>query len=243
LGDLYSIRNGIATLKNDLYIFTPIDETDEYYILQYNNKPFYIEKGICKDIIKPNVIKTEEDLFKKTEKVIFPYRKIDDSYEIIEEVALISTYPRTYEYFCYIRSELEQRDKGKREYPQWYAFGRTQGINNYGKKILIPYMAKEAVAVLDKNVNNLFYCGYAIFIDDDDELEIIKKILISDIFWYYVKNTSKHYSSGYMSLAKNYIKGFGVPKFTEEQKKELLSMGTKNDVNKYLIEIYNLTNL
>lgn len=33
-GDLYKTRHGIATLKNDIYIFNPIAEDSDYYYLQ-----------------------------------------------------------------------------------------------------------------------------------------------------------------------------------------------------------------
>src|SRR5690606_30015435 len=42
-GQLYKTRNGIATLKNDIYIFNPIDEDRDFYYLQ-NGSIFQIEK-------------------------------------------------------------------------------------------------------------------------------------------------------------------------------------------------------
>ncbi|MDA3822832.1 MAG: N-6 DNA methylase, partial [Bacteroidales bacterium] len=57
LDDLYLIKNGIATLSNDIYIFRPTRETKHYFIFQKNNKEYKIEKGICRDIIKPNILK------------------------------------------------------------------------------------------------------------------------------------------------------------------------------------------
>ncbi len=42
----WKIRNGLATLKNDIYFFTPIDEDDIYYYRSYEGKTYKIEKSM-----------------------------------------------------------------------------------------------------------------------------------------------------------------------------------------------------
>jgi len=49
-GELYQTRHGIATLKNDIYIFRPVDQDENFFYLQ-NGSLYKIEKGICKDIV------------------------------------------------------------------------------------------------------------------------------------------------------------------------------------------------
>ena len=58
----WKIRNGLATLKNDLYFFVPDREDDAYYYRMKDGKEFPIEKSACIDIVKPNTIKTEKEL-------------------------------------------------------------------------------------------------------------------------------------------------------------------------------------
>jgi adenine-specific DNA-methyltransferase len=45
LGESYKIRNGIATLSNDTYIFKPVAETENYFLLDQNGKKYEIEKN------------------------------------------------------------------------------------------------------------------------------------------------------------------------------------------------------
>lgn len=66
----------------------------------------------------------------------------------------------------------------------------------------------------------------------------MKKVLESSVFDYYMKNTSKPYSTGYYSYAKNYVKSFGIYPFTEEQKQHILSLGSKTEVDNYLKLVY-----
>ncbi|WP_052447558.1 Eco57I restriction-modification methylase domain-containing protein [Clostridium polynesiense] len=240
LGD-YKIKNGIATLKNELYIFTPQATLDNHYILLRNGKEYLIEKEICRDIIKPNVIKNEEDLEIKSEKLIFPYEIIKNAFSIINIASFMEKFPETYKYLLDIKDELAKRDKGKQEkYPEWYAFGRTQGLNNTGKKILLPYMSKEPLAVICKQEDMLFYCGYALFSEDDNELEFLKKILLSSIFWYYIKHTSKDYSNGYKSFAKNYLKSFSIPDISEQDKEKIINTKDNYAIDNILNNYYNI---
>lgn len=41
------------------------------------------------------------------------------------------------------RKDLDSRDKGKGARQGWYAYGRTQGLNKYGKKLLFPTFANK----------------------------------------------------------------------------------------------------
>lgn len=237
----FKIRNGLATLKNDLFIFDPYREDEKYYYRTYGNNIYKIEKDICIDIAKPNVMRNEKDLEDKIEKGIFPYIFSNGKYMIIPENSLSKMYPEAYAFLLEYKNDLLNRDKGKTEkYPAWYAYGRTQGMANQGKKLLIPYMAEKGVAILSLNEELLFYCGYAVFSDDVKILEILKRIIESKVFTYYILNTSKPYSKGYMSLAKNYIKNFGIPLLDDKQTNKLLELKTGDELESYIADLYGL---
>ena len=237
----WTIRNGLATLKNDLFFFSPTKEDKEYYYRIYQGKEYRIEKRICVDVAKPNIIKCEEDLLSKTEKAVFPYLFKDNKPVIIGEKKLSNNYPYAYSFLLAFKKDLKQRDKGKGNYPAWYAYGRTQGMNNFGKKLLIPYISGEPVAVLSLDENLLFYCGYGLFSNDVKELKILKCFLESDAFWYYIFHTSKPYSKGYMAFAKNYLIKFSIPHLTKEEKEFLLNEKDTKKINNWIWGKYEIT--
>ena len=138
------------------------------------------------------------------------------------------------------KDELAQRDKGKGHYPAWYAYGRTQGMNNYGKKLLIPYISGTPTAVISLKEDLLFYCGYALFCEDAETLKILKVFLESDIFWYYIRHTSKPYAKGFMALAKNYIARFSIPNLTDSEKNNLYSESNLKARNDMIWEKYGI---
>lgn len=232
----YNIRNGLATLCNDLYFFSVTRETKDYYYRVYKSKEYKIEKGICINIAKPNIMRCEKDLLTKGEKAIFPYM----NGTIIPESILKSNYPYAYKFLEDNKKDLLNRDKGNTEkYPAWYAYGRTQGMRNTGMKILIPYMADRGVAIISEEEDLLFYCGYAAFSENITTLRILKILVESDVFWFYIKMTSKPYSKGFMALAKNYIKNFGIPNLSDEQKEALLIMKPE-EREKYIAMLYDI---
>lgn len=238
LGTKYVIKNGIATLANDVFIFRPVRTDEDYFYLSREGKEYAVEKGICRDIIKPNILKTEAEIPEKEEKIISPY---DANHNLISEQYFLDNYPNAYHYLESCREVLDARDKGEGDYGAWYAFGRTQAIADTGLKLLFPYMSDLPHFVYMPKKDMLIYCGYAIYSDSETELLFLKRVLESSVFDYYMKNTSKPYSTGYYSYAKNYVKSFGIYPFSAEQKRHLLSLKTKTEVDRYVGELYGVT--
>ncbi len=238
----WKIRNGLATLKNDIYFFSPTKADNKYYYREYNGKSYKIEKNVCIRVAKPNIIKSEAELEQKMEIAIFPYTHTDSTYQLIEEDIFQSSFPEAYKFLTEYKSILLNRDKGHGNYPAWYAYGRTQGMNNFGKKLLIPYISGSPVAVLSLDPDVLFYCGYALLSEDIEELKILKVFLESEAFWYYIFHTSKPYSKGYMAFAKNYIVNFTIPELSEKEKAYLLASHTQKEFNAFIWGKYNIQN-
>lgn len=236
----WKIRNGLATLKNDLFFFEPISEDENYYYRIYNGKNYKIEKSICIKIAKPNVLKNEEDLAKNKEVAIFPYIVDGNKTSVIEESYFKYAFPNAYQILLDNKSALQERDKGNGKYEAWYAYGRTQGMNNFGKKLLLPYISGSPIAILSTDEKLLFYCGYALFSNDENELRILKTFLESNVFWYYIEHTSKPYSKGYMSFAKNYIQNFSIPDISENEKNFILSTPDKSALNNWISQKYSV---
>ena len=134
-----------------------------------------------------------------------------------------------------------QRDNGQKPYETWYAFGRSQAIGDRGRKLLFPYMAAQPHFVYTDKEDMLIYCGYAIFSESEDDLLVLKRILESSVFDYYMQNTAKPYSTGYYSYAKNYVKGFGILQLSKVLKMKLLSFQDKDAINAYVEKLYNVS--
>jgi methylase of polypeptide subunit release factors len=248
LGDKFDIRNGFATLRNKIYVFRPTHQCEDYFYLLKDNIEFRIEKELCRDAIKPNTLKSEAEINEHTDKLIFPYRIVDGNHnlfnenksilEIFDEVYMETNFPFAYEYLKTQKDDLSKRDKGNKKYEKWYAFGRNQALTISCSKLLLPYITNEPRFVFTDNQDLLFYNGYAILSNDNEKLLVLQKILMSKVFWFYIEHTSKPYAGNYFSVAKNYIKNFGICDLTEIEKQTLLRMNNKEEIDSFLLPKY-----
>jgi len=108
LKDICTIRNGIATLRDKIYI--------------HKHKLFH--EPCWKPMTK----------FVENNWIIYPY---DDKGCILEEQYFKTTNPQTYSFLEDHKEELGKRDKGNKLYPKWYSFGRTQSLVKSDSNLVI----------------------------------------------------------------------------------------------------------
>lgn len=237
-----SSRHGIATLSNKVYIFSPINEDNYYYSHSHQGHYFQIEKDICRDIANPNKLNSKNSVSDIIEKVIFPYTINNNRIAIIDEATMKSKYPKAYEYLLFNYEDLHKRDKGKTDnYPEWYAYGRTQSLIMPTYKLFYPKIAnKPLFCELVNNERLLSYNGLTFISDTPKKLLVLKCILESSVFWWYVTANSKPYSSGYYSLSGVDINSFKIPDLSEAEVQDLLSIQDKKRIDEWIERKYSI---
>jgi adenine-specific DNA-methyltransferase len=103
LSDVCKIKNGVATLCNEVYI---------------HSEKMYDEP--CWRRCKTSSASSDGKW------IIYPYD--ETTAKIVDEEEMKTTNPRTYEYLETQKERLSNRDKGNKEYPKWYSYGRSQSI-------------------------------------------------------------------------------------------------------------------
>jgi len=207
LQEVADIHYGIATLKDDIYIFSPSKEDGNYFFL--NN--FKIEKKLCVPIIKASTYKGEnQNIF-----LIFPYK----NEKIIPNNIFQKKYPEAYKYFLHHKNILSMRDKGGgKNYEEFYAFGRNQGLKtSFGKKIITSTMNLSPRFYVIEDEKTSFYAGYCIKPKNDIDLYKLCEALNSSLMGEYINSVSKSYRGGYKSYAKSFLKDFVHPQFYKSQ--------------------------
>ena len=227
------IKTGIATLRDNLYIIDGFDEVKNMYFKWFDNNRFYIENEALKPFIKISKYKSKNDV----SKIIFPYKTDGKQVIPIDEKEIKMDFPLLYKYLLKIKKKLAERDKGTQIKP-WYAYGRSQGLNLFDKKIiystfnLMPNFIK--CPIDDVLISN----GYCITNYNFDE-EVIIKILNSSIMHYYVTNTSYHIAGNYKCFQKKYIKNFSIPVLSNEDINNIRNLNGEQ-LNLFLWNLYNL---
>ncbi|WP_296057153.1 N-6 DNA methylase [uncultured Amphritea sp.] len=238
--EVFRTSSGIATLRNNFYIFNPSDEDSLYFYLD-DGTP--IEKGICLNVINSNKLTVEKSIDSLKQKLIFPYYYNEDKAIPLEEDYFSVTYPCAYNYLLSKKYFLSLRDKGRRKYPKWFAYGRSQALDKVRHRLFFPHIAaKTPNFILSSDSDLLFYNGLALISSNKRELLLAKKIMESKVFWFYVTRTSKPYNSGFYSISRNYIKCFGIPCFTPGEIDLILNESCKEKIDEILLNAYGLAN-
>jgi len=240
LGKKYKTRNGIATLKNNIYVFKPISEDKNFFYLQ-NGKTYPIEKGICTEIVNPNKLTKLDSLDTIRQQAILPYSRIGNEIELFDENMFRKVYPNAYRYLSDKKNILATRDKGNGKYENWFAYGRNQSLEKYDFKMFFPHITSHIPNfVINEEEDLLFYNGLALIGGSERELALMKKIMSSRLFWFYITNSSKPYGSGYFSLSRNYIKNFGIYNFSNEEIETILREQDKDEVDRFIESKYEI---
>ena len=137
---------------------------------------------------------------------ICPY---DNEAKIIDEETLKTNNPKTYKFLLSKKDELAKRDKGKKTYVTWYAYGRTQGLKILKEDntdfIYISTMCNKDLKIYEKK-SILYYSGLAIKLKKKSTLtlEIVKNTIRNNIDEIY-KNSSKR-GNDWFNLSGTIIK-------------------------------------
>ncbi len=258
LGEYGKISTGIATLKDNIYMVELTEKRNGYFVKHYKGVEFEIES----EIVRPLTKVSRKDL---NLGIIFPYANTSGRTLLIDEGTMRRLYPRTFEYLSFARKELEQRDKGRRSYDSWYAYGRTQNLDNDGVKILTPTFSKKPAFYVEWDPKRLFCNGYGVifktnkslnasqqtilmfneteFSPDIDKIKIefLKRMLNSKVMEYYISLTSENLSGGYKCYQKKYIERFSVPDLCLGEIRDLLK-ADELDFQKKVWRLYDLPN-
>lgn len=237
LGKVCQIRVGIATLKDNIFFVEDLED-ENLCKATYNNKNYFIEKSITRKVVKISSMKEESEIEKNNRRIIFPYKNENDKFIAFSEEELKNNYPKCYSYLLDAKKELETRDKGKKSYPVWFAWGRTQGMNYRGKRLYTRTFYHKPDFMFDETEDSFFCNGYAVFCKN--RVKAIQKLLNSEVMNYYVKMTSVEIEGNYQCYQKNFIEKFTILDFSEDEWKYIETEEDINKLNNWLFEKYQI---
>lgn len=228
------IKTGIATLSDNIYM---LDFDGKNFFKDIDGTRYVCENDLVRKIYKIPELKKSNDNYRY---ILFPYKmSAKNSISIIQEEKFIENYPNTYKYLLKQKSNLDKRDKGKVNNVSWYAYGRSQGLSNYGKKIMYPTFSDKPKFRIIEDKEALFCNGYAILENNFIDLDILVKILNSTVMEYYISKTSYPIEGNCYCYQKKYIERFSIPFFTPQEINNIRKM-SKEELDIFLIEKYNI---
>lgn len=184
-----AVKNGYATL------------CDTVFVGDFNFKSKYIIPAI------------KASTGRRTS-IFYPY---DVNSKIIPENELRQD-EEMYRYLLDHKNTLLKRSSEKKDTEYWYAYGRSQAINDtYKDKLSINTLARAVndLKILDAPSGTGVYSGLYIIGEGVDAPEI-KRILMNDEFIEYVSLLGKYKSGGYYTYSSKDLKAFIDYKFAYE---------------------------
>ncbi|MEG0796974.1 MAG: hypothetical protein RR397_10805, partial [Odoribacter sp.] len=126
-----------------------------------------------------------------------------------------------------------------------------------GKKILNPTFSQRPRFLVVEDEDALFTNGYGIFFKEQpvcvdlfgnfghilsrvENIDLVQKILNSNIMHYYISKTSVAIEGGYPCYQKNFIEKFTIPEFSEREIAELRLLTSSSDINLFLSDKYQI---
>tara|TARA_B100001093_G_C26766547_1_gene988147 strand:+ start:295 stop:1560 length:1266 start_codon:yes stop_codon:yes gene_type:complete len=178
LEDICSIKNGIATLRDKIYI--------------HKEKKF--DEPCWKQLISG-----DKDIW-----CIFPY---SSDAAVLDEYEFKRDNPETYEYLLSNKEELAKRDKGNKTYPKWYSYGRTQSLKISTKENILYAPTFSDPENISYRIDKPKLCSGCLsieVIDDRFTLEQVKQALKKNKD-FIVQNSSKR-GGGWINISSRILK-------------------------------------
>ncbi|WP_455938196.1 Eco57I restriction-modification methylase domain-containing protein [Gemella morbillorum] len=202
-GNYFKVSHVIATLLNKAYVIKEdiYDDKGDYY--KIGN--IEIEKEIVSPTASPRSMR-----YAKIEKIIFPYKYINNNLIKLEEDELKKQYPGAFAYLSQFKKELKNRKSD--ENAKWFEYGRSQALLGIKcEKLLISTIVTDKVSVYRLTEEYVPYGGMYISIKEENkeyDLDFAKKILESKKFMKYVKKIGINISGSSLRITSKDIENF-----------------------------------
>lgn len=214
LKDLAEICVGLQTSADNIYIFQPVEETENTFIFSKRGKRWEIEKGIC----LPALYRLSFGLFDTLSgnaQIIFPYSINGDNADLYSDDHFTTHFPLAYAYLKEFKELLERRSL-QGNAPVWYQFGRSQSLTKFHnkEKLIWSVLATEPPYTID--INNLQFTGggngpyYGLINNSDYSLYYFLGILSHPLIENMVKSSASEFRGSFYSHGKQFIENLPI---------------------------------
>jgi len=238
------IFQGLKTSADKIFILEEISAENDIVnvFCKHNNERYKIEKSLLFPLIKGGDSRAYK-INKPKLVILFPY----DSSGLIPFERLKSQCPLATSFLLEHKEFLSQRENGKMNGKNWYAFGRNQAIDLIGEaKIFTPDIAPSPRFSFDISGNFYFTGGASggyLLPKENVSHCLLLGILNSKLTYWYISLTSTQMRGGWYSFESRFIKTIPIVEnqilWTEIESKVslILSKPDKNPLKSTLKEI------
>ena len=221
------IFKGSSTGNDKIFLFDLLQDKGDTVIVksELSEGSIEIEKGILRKFLYGESIRRYQP-YTQIKYLLFPYKKTNGKYELICAKEMKNTYPLCFNYLLKFKTLLSTR-KIPLTNDNFYKYSAARSLNDYEQpKILIPDMLVSNRMGFD--IQGEFFTGPAIHCPIFNEIgckvpeKVYLAILNSNLFWFFISNTSTALRGNAYRLTPEFITRFSFPDLDGNKNNELL---------------------
>ena len=142
--------------------------------------------------------------------LLFPYRVVDETAELIPANEFAERYPLCWDYLESNREPLEGRERGKMRHDKWYAYGRHQSLALHDRrKLAIPRLVDRLEVFFDSEgryyLDNVDVGGVLLKDTSEESYLYVSGVLNSTLINWYFQRLSAPFRGGYRTANRQFI--------------------------------------
>ena len=212
LGDIADIFVGLQTSADDVFILDLVKENEKTIILKSKalNAEWTFEKKLLFPIVSGTDVNRYSDLPKR-QYIIFPYRIVGSSVELIDLDEILQEFPKTASYLLENKKKLESREKGKTKGEKWHGYIYLKNmIKQSIRKLCVPRLVENLYAAYDREgdfcLDNVDVGGVSLKHSYKNQILIyILGLLNSKLLKWYFPFVSEPFRGGWLSANRQFL--------------------------------------
>ncbi len=215
LGNISRIFQGLVTGADKVFVLEEVNMPDDRHIKVKDQSG--LEWVLERELLKPFINKITVSTYQKPyyhNWIIFPYFLTNENKaELIPLEKMSSDYPKIWNYLLSKEKLLRDREGGKWNHAQWYAFGRSQNLTQMSNsKLIIQVISKTGKYAYDQD--GIYFTGggngpyYGVRWFDKNNphsLHYLQALLSSKLLDAFLYSISSPFRGGYWSYGKRFI--------------------------------------
>ncbi|MBN1479294.1 Eco57I restriction-modification methylase domain-containing protein [candidate division KSB1 bacterium] len=207
------IFQGLITGADSVFILEGIEQ---HKYLSAIGEAFSLESSLMHPLCKGSVNLKRYYITEISKYILFPYKIFNGNAILLTPSELKDEFPNTWNYLNINKKILENRENGKWRHNKWYAFGRSQNLNEMNQvKLLTPSIANRSSFSLDLDEEYFFVGsggggggGYGVLLKEEYiylSYFYLLGLLNSKLIDWLIKQSSTQFSGGYYAYNRQYI--------------------------------------
>ena len=186
--------------------------------------------------------------------ILFPYRLNNEGAELFSKKVLRSSYPEASRYLKACESRLKARERGRMDTEEWWAFGRSQNLDQFEQpKVMLPGFNDAPAAGFDRDGRYYHVSGYSITLSEQSfiDLQVLTALLNSRLLFWTLRHVGVALQRGFVEFRPQYLDRLPIARPSDKQKAALGSIvargsrdgyaSVSEELDRIVYQVYGLT--